>query len=453
MGALVEDASGYQGDADRLLTPATGDEVCRILREAWAARIPVTIAGARTGVTGGCCPDGGWAVSLEKLRALEIRTGSASAGAGVPLTDLHAAAQQSGQFYPPDPTEWSASAGGTIATNASGSRSFRYGSTRRWIRALAFATMDGALHRVRRGDKVDFPFTVLPAPRTTKHTAGYFLRDGLDWIDLLCGSEGTLAVVLEAELELLPQPTQLLSGVVFFPGEPPSLAAVEAWREVPQLRMLEFFDAASLELLRRKYPEAPAGARAALLVEQELDGLAGDPVDEWLERMDAAGALEDSWFGDTAQDRERFRVLRHALPELVNDIVRRNGFQKIGSDFAVPVSKNAEMMRYYRDCVEREFAGASVIFGHIGDAHVHVNLLPASAEQEAQGRELMTAFARHAVGLGGTVSAEHGLGKRKRHLLAIEYTPKEIDAMTDVKRRLDPHWLLGRGTLFDPPQS
>ena len=450
---IVEDASGYQGGADRLLAPASAEEVCGILREASAARVPVTIAGARTGVTGGCCPQEGWAISLERLRTLEIGTGSAIAGAGLALADLHSAAQQSGQFYPPDPTEWSASAGGTIATNASGSRSFLYGSTRRWIRALTFATIDGALHRVCRGDKVDFPFTALPAPRTTKHTAGYFLRNDLDWIDLLCGSEGTLAVVLEAQLALLPQPAQILTGVVFFPDEPASLAAVDAWRGVPQLRMLEFFDAASLHLLRRKYPDVPAGARAALLVEQELDSLPGDPVDEWLERLGAADALEDSWFGDTAQDRERFRVFRHALPELVNDIVRRKGFQKIGSDFAVPVSKNAEMMRFYRDSVQREFPGASVIFGHIGDAHVHVNLLPETQPQSDRGRDLMIEFARQAIALGGTVSAEHGLGKRKRNLLAFEYTPEQIDAMKDVKRRLDPHWLLGRGTLFDPPQS
>lgn len=449
----IEDASGYRGLADRILTPSSAGEVAQFLRDASASKSPVTIAGARTGVTGGCCPESGLLLSLDRFRRLDIGQGVATCGAGVPLADIHAAAQKSGQFYPPDPTEWTASLGGTIATNASGSRSFLYGSTREWLRSLTVAFMDGSIRTLTRGHLFDLPFDALPPPQTTKHTAGYYLRDGMSWVDLLCGAEGTLAVVLEAELELLPLPEKLLTGVVFFPGEAAALDAVDAWRTVPRLRMLEYFDAASLALLRRKYSDIPASARAALLIEQDLDYLPGDPIDAWLARLESASALDDSWFGETAQDRERFRAFRHALPELVNDIVRRNGFQKLGSDFAVPIAQSAGMMRFYRDAVTRCFPGASVIFGHIGDAHVHVNLLPETEAQNALGKELMLEFARHAVSLGGTVSAEHGLGKRKRHLLEIEYTPGQIEAMKAVKRQLDPHWLLGQGTLFAPPAA
>jgi FAD/FMN-containing dehydrogenase len=89
-----------------------------------------------------------------------------------------------------------------------------------------------------------------------------------------------------------------------------------------------------------------------------------------------------------------------------------------------------------------------VIFGHIGDAHVHVNILPRSPAEFESGQRLMLDFARHAVSLGGTVSAEHGLGKRKSHLLALQYTPEQIESMKQVKRRFDPHWLLNRGNLF-----
>src|SRR5262249_22631032 len=142
----------------------------------------------------------------------------------------------------------------------------------------------------------------------------------------------------------------------------------------------------------------------------------------------------------------RFRRFRHALPELVNAIVRRNGFLKLGSDYAVPIARNREMMAEYRRRLEYKFD--YVIFGHIGDAHVHVNILPASASQFKEGQDLMLDLARHAVALGGTVSAEHGLGKRKRRLLELQYTSDQIEAMKTVKRRLDPQWLLGRGTLF-----
>ena len=123
--------------------------------------------------------------------------------------------------------------------------------------------------------------------------------------------------------------------------------------------------------------------------------------------------IEASWFATSASDRERFRRFRHALPEAVNDLVRRRNLTKMGSDFAVPVARNRDMLRIYRETLEREFPGQYVIFGHIGDAHLHVNVLPANNDEWKRASGLMTGFARQAVGLGGTVSAEHGLGKRK----------------------------------------
>lgn len=449
--SYLEDASGLKGRAEEFAAPATAAELAALFSDCRRRNVPVTLSGAGTGVTGGRVPQGGCIVSLERFRRLEIHDGFAIAGAGVSLKEVHEAAQATGQFYPPDPTEWSASIGGTIATNASGSRSFHYGSTRKWIRLVEAVLMDGAVRTFRRGDLVDFPFTPLPAPKARKHTAGYPLRHGMDWLDLLCGSEGTLAAVVEAELVLLPQPRELLSGVVFFPSTSGALAAVESWRAIPQLRMLEYFDDASVQLLRSSYSEVPSNAGAALLIEQQLDSLPGDPVDDWIERIDAAGALgEQSWFGETAQDRERFRAFRHALPELVNERVRRNGFQKLNSDFAVPVEANAAMMRFYSQRLDENLPGRYVIFGHIGDAHVHVNILPETEEDAARGCALMLEFARKAVELGGAVSAEHGLGRKKRDLLPIEFDPIQIEAMKAVKRQLDPGWLLGRGVLFDP---
>jgi FAD/FMN-containing dehydrogenase len=444
----LEDASGLKGSADAVIVPATHEEVAAALREAVAKRIPITIAGAGTGVTGGKVPAGGWVISLEKLTRLEVAAGRAVAGAGVLLRDLHAAAQASGQLYPPDPTEWSASVGGTIATNASGSRSFRYGSTRAWVETLTIALMSGEVRRFTRGDKADFDFRALRAPHARKCTSGYYLREGMDWVDLFIGSEGTLGVVLEAEVRLVAAPGERLSGVVFFESEDAALQVVNEWRIINQLNMLEFLDCASLEVLRERYRDLPVGAQAALMIEQDLDGLGGDAVDLWVERLERAGGMEESWFGETPADRERFRVFRHALPEIVNDRVRQNGFQKMSSDFAVPLDRNAEMMAFYRRRLGEEFAGKHVVFGHIGDAHVHFNLMPESPEDVERGRALMVEMACEAVRLGGTVSAEHGLGKRKCHLLEIEWSAEEIERMKSVKRALDPHWLLGRGTLF-----
>jgi FAD/FMN-containing dehydrogenase len=435
-----------------VIVPADEAGVVAAVREASAAGIPLTIAGAGTGITGARVPFGGWVLSLERLNGLKAGPGYAMAGAGVLLRDVHAAAARSGQFYPPDPTETSSAIGGNIATNASGSRSFRYGSTRRWIERLRVVLAGGRVLDVGRGDAIDFDpcpdGARIRLPAVTKNTAGYLLAPGMDWIDLLAGSEGTLGVVTEARLRLLPAPPAIVAGVVFFPGDDRALDAMDAWRDIPNLRMIEYFDRPSLGLLRVRFPEIPAGAGSALLVEQELASEDDPEIDAWLDRVEQAGAFaEESWFALSASDRERFRQFRHALPELVNDTVRRGGALKMNTDYAVPLARNREMLAYYRSRLEQEFPGRYVIFGHIGDAHVHVNLFSDPADP-GHASDLLLEFARQAVALGGTVSAEHGLGKRKAHLLKLQYSPEQLEAMRAVKRRFDPQNILGRGTLW-----
>src|SRR5271157_3101217 len=296
----LEDASGQRGVADRAFAPAGISTLREILREASASQTPTTIAGARTGLTGGAVPLGGWVISLERFNQLSIRSGSARAGAGATLRQIQRDAAPSGQFFPPDPTETLASLGGAISNNASGSRSFRYGPIRRHVLALQVTLMDGRILKLSRGDKVDFPSPVVPLPNTTKHSAGYYLRPDLDWIDLFIGSEGTLGIVTEAEVRLLPAPAALLAGVVFFEHDTAALAAVRAWRSIEGLRMLEYMDTGSLNLLRMKYPEIPLGARAALLVEQELSPQPDEAaahsraVDFWSDQLTAYSGFDTS---------------------------------------------------------------------------------------------------------------------------------------------------------------
>jgi FAD/FMN-containing dehydrogenase len=451
----LTDASGFTGWAERLIVPATEAEVVETLREAVKSATPVTIAGAGSGLTGSRVPQGGWVISMERLRKLEIEPGLARVGPAISLLELRDTAARTGQFYAPDPTEITASIGGTIATNASGSRSLKYGSTRRHLRALRVALMDGTIREYHRGQKIDFEHDFgfsaphLPVPATTKYTAGYKLEPGMDWIDLFCGSEGTLGVTLEAEVALLPLPKDLFSGVIFFASDDDALKAVARWRPIPELRMMEYADRRSLDMLRGRYPEIPKSAQAALLIEAE-----GDDVEAWEARLTAAHALIDaSWFAVGAKDRERFRAFRHSLPELVVDTMRRRGFLNMGTDYAVPIARNGEMLAFYRKRLEQELPDSYIIFGHIGDAHLHVNMLPATQAEADIATRLLREFAEHAVELGGTVSAEHGLGKRKAKLLELQYSQEEIDAMRRVKQRLDPQWLLGRGTLFAPLQS
>jgi FAD/FMN-containing dehydrogenase len=430
----ITDASGYPGRAEQVFTPDDEAGVAAILKKASAEKAPVTPIGALTGVVGGAVPESGWGLSLARLRRLEIRPGRAIVGAGVLLRDVQSAAAASGQFYAPDPTENTSSIGGNIAANASGSRSFCYGATRDHVLRLRVGLMDGSMLEIPRGQPVEFFLPAIPRPNTTKHSAGYLLMPRMDYVDLFVGSEGTLGVVTEAELQLLPAPGELLGGVVFFKAEAAALDAVERWRPVKGLRMLEYLDRASLQMM--DLPHA-----AALMIEQEGDA-----------DLDMTGALEDdSWFAMSASDRERFRQFRHALPERVNARIRRTGFLKLSTDYAVPLDKTRDILATYRAVLDPEFAGRYVIFGHIGDAHLHINTFPETPPEFERAKELMTELARAAVALGGTVGAEHGLGKRKAHLLAIQYTPPQIQAMRDVKTHFDPDWLLSRGTLFGEP--
>ncbi len=451
LAPYLEDSSGYRGSAEQVFLPSNLDDLAEIVQACRTRKIPLTLAGAGTGLTGARVPHGGWVVSLERFRHIEIEAGKARCGAGVILSDLHAAAARSKQFLGPNPTETSASIGGVIGTNAGGARSFRYGPLRPQTLSLKVMLMDGRQLHVNRGDRVDFPFHPIHVPASTKNSAGYFLQPGLEWIDLFSGSEGTLGIVTEAELKLFPEPPAILSGVVFFPSADTALDAVEGWRLVPELRFLEFMDAHSLTLLRARYPEIPPGAGAALLIEQNLSSQEDEEIDLWTARLAQAGAFaDDSWFGFTAADRERFREFRHTLPSIVLDLARHNGFPKFGTDFAVPLARNRDLFAYYIQRCDEVLPEQYVIFGHIGDANVHVNLLPTTPEQAEATGELMLDFARYVVSLGGTVAAEHGIGKLKTDLLKLMYSPEEIDAMRDVKRHLDPDWLLGRGTIFEP---
>ncbi len=427
----VSDASGYTGQADRVFTPRDEEELARILVRASSESVPVTILGALTGLAGGAVPQGGWAVSMAQFRKLEIRAAKARVGTGVLLKEVQAAAAASGQFYAPDPTESTSSIGGNIAANASGSRSFRYGATRSHVQALRVVHMDGRIQEYRRGEKLDFDVPTIALPRTRKHSAGYRLEPGMDFVDLFVGSEGTLVVVTEAELQLLPAPGEILGGVVFFPSEEAALDAVDRWRPTPGLRMLEFLDSRSMKVM-----DLPYGSAVLAEIEGEAD-------------LDMTGALEnESWFGSSPADRERFRQFRHRLPERIHERLRRAGFVVLATDYAVPLERNRDILAMYRSELTKNFDDRFVMFGHIGDAHVHTEVLPETQKEWERGVEIAVALAREVVRMGGTVGAEHGLGKRKAHLLSIQYGTAEIEAMRSVKRRFDPQQLLGQGNLF-----
>ena len=505
----LRDESRRTGRAEAVAFPASPADVRQALDLARTRNWPVTLQGGRTGLTGGAVPDGGLILNLSRLqRVLDLRHDPATdrffitVQPGIVLQELRrqvrarsfnttgwsAAARQAlvrfqaaaPQFFPPDPTESTATLGGMVACNASGACSLRYGATRGYVAGLHLLTVDGdalELHRGReRAAHRQFTLTTAtgrrlagPLPAYTlpevKNAAGYFAADDMELVDLFIGSEGTLGVFTEIELRLIPEPAARWGLLAVFPDEITALRFVRAIRATADIlpAALEFFDARALNLLRRErghltalaaLPALPPAFHTAVYLEfhgtedevsTALEATAG-------EIAAGGGSSADAWLADTAHDLEKFKDFRHALPEAINRLIderqrRAPGVTKLGTDMAVPDAALENVLaRYHRDLAA---AGLDyVIFGHIGNNHLHVNILPETPAQYQQGLELYLAWARDIVRLGGTVSAEHGIGKLKAAMLEVMFGAAGLAQLRAVKRIFDPAGRLNRGNLF-----
>ena len=467
--SFLSDASFIRdGYAERVVLPESVDEVAEVLAAANRERTPVTISGAGTGTVGGRVAFGGIVLGTDRLNHIKSIDVDAAGGgrgvaeAGVILADFQRAVDQKGLLYPPDPTERGAYLGGTVATNASGARTFKYGPTRNYIERLKVVLASGQTLDLRRGEKniLKIPVPNYHAPATRKNAAGYFVSANMDTLDLFIGSEGTLGVVCEIETRLIPKPQGLLSGVVFFANEADVLAFVTEARALSlqhraevktgelNARALEFFDHESLNFLRQKYAEVPKDAVGAIFFEQETtDKTEESLLNEWLGLLDRHNAFSDSWFATNEQDQARLREFRHQLPVLMNEWFAHYRQRKVSTDMAVPDEAFAGLFRLYQDTL-RASGLRYTIFGHIGDNHVHVNILPRDENEGARAREFYVQFLKYAASVGGTLSAEHGVGKLKRDYLRLFYTDDELRQMAAVKKILDPNGILGRGNIF-----
>jgi len=508
LAAFLEDAAHFPGGhADGVIVATSEADVAGALR----SRRAILPIGAQSSLTGGATPMGETILTTSRLNHIgAIGDDWVRVQAGVRLADLDAALAAAGKYYPPVPTFMGAFVGGTVATNAAGAATFKYGTTRDWVRALTIVLPDGNVLDVERGAvRASRAFEIAVSNRTItvqvpryrlpavpKCSAGYFAAPEMDLIDLFIGSEGTLGVVTSVTLRVLPSRPAVCLVFVPFDDRDGALrlaatlrdAARETWRTGDargiDVAAIEHMDARCLALLREDGADRacgvtiPAAASIALLVTLELPtettaaqafediGRARDrdapdtPLVRLCRALDAAGVLDRAHVavpGDTAR-RQQLLTLREAVPAGVNARVGRAKqsidarIAKTAADMIVPFDRVAELMTIYDEEFRRRGLDAAV-WGHISDGNLHPNVIPRSMADVESGRDAIVAFGRAVRELGGSPLAEHGVGRNptKQLLLRDMYGDEGIDQMRAVKRAIDPEWKMAPGVLFPRP--
>ncbi|MGE5431160.1 MAG: FAD-binding oxidoreductase [Syntrophomonadaceae bacterium] len=476
----LSDAANVKGFCDAVYFPENENGVKEALKSALAKNAPVTVSGNGTGLTGARVPKGGVVISTEKMnKILEINKEEKYAliQPAVILKDFQEMVESQGLFYPPDPTERNCFIGATAATNSSGARTFKYGPTRNYVLELRVVLSNGETLHLTRGKekaeglkldlkteegsliKLDIPDYSMPQ---TKHAAGYFCKPGMDAIDLFIGSEGTLGVITELKLKLLDLPENIMSAVIFFDKEDDALGFIARARNLSyetradsdinglDAQGLEYFDFHSLKFMRDEYPQIPGSARAAVWFEQEITSENEETLfEKWMELIaEFNGNEETAWFASNKSDLKRFKDFRHAISWKVSEYIARKGITKVGTDIAVP---DEVFNNFYHEIKNKvEEAGLNyIIYGHFGNSHAHLNMLPEDQDQFKEAKKLYMEICRRAVELKGTVSAEHGIGKLKKEYLMMMYGEENIKQMARLKTSLDPNKILGLGNIFD----
>jgi FAD/FMN-containing dehydrogenase len=438
------DASGLVLVPEAVARPQTVQDVQEVVRACARDRISLTCAGAQTSTTAASITDRGTLLSLRGLDSIsdvdeESRTIRVGAGALVGAIKRTAAA--SGLLFAPDPTsEEECTVGGAIACNASGARTFKYGATRRHVKALKVVLASGDLVDLRRSE-------------LEKNTVGYaFAHDPIDWF---IGSEGTLGIVVEAELSLLPLPAKVVGVAALFPSEDSALDFVVAARESSTVtpRCIEYFDGKAVEIARESASarDIPSEASAMVYIEEEAQQEMENTLVRWAELIETTDAtIEPLIFEGEAQLREA-RKIRHSIPTTMNERgtqQRHNGGRKMSTDWAVPYRLLGDAITAARGMAVEAGIDQAVIYGHAGNGHPHQNFIARDASEVHTIEGVIERTLKLVVRMGGTVAAEHGIGKIKRRWLPLQMNELQVSMMTAVKRELDPLGILAPGNIL-----
>jgi len=417
---------------DGVAMPADTAQVAAVVRACRARGVAVVASGAGTGTVAGAVPfAGGVVVSFARMaRILSIDPDDRCAVVqpGLLNGDLQQALHPHGLFWAPDPSSADrCTIGGNLACNAGGPRAVKYGATRDNVLGLVAVTGTGEV--IRCGG----PWT--------KDATGY------DLTHLIVGSEGTLALIVEATLRLAPRPRAQAGLRVFYRDAASAAAAVSRLMRQPQVpAMLEFMDASAIALLRRNGSEVP-DAGAMLLVEADGDD---DTLPAALQALASAAGGDGMLELDVALDgaaRDRLWAARRALSPALRSIAPG----KINEDVVVPVSRIPGLVAAVEALSARHVLPI-VVFGHAGNGNLHVNIMyhPDDAAQTRRAHAALEELFAQVIALGGTLSGEHGIGTAKRAWMDRAFDPATLAAMRAIKAALDPDGILNPGKVLPP---
>jgi glycolate oxidase len=443
--AYATDVSGIHHVPGHLARPAEREVLLEVLREAASRRLSVTPAGAQTSTTGASvAPEDGLLLStaaLKRVIDIDVAARTARVEPGVVLGDLNSQLASEGLFFAPDPTsENEATIGGSIACNASGARTLMYGPTRGHVRALTVALADGSLLELRR-------------PGLDKNTVGFTpVHDPVDWF---VGSEGTLGVIVEAEVSLLPLPSSVVGLGIPFPDQSSALAFVVAARLSPRLhpRCLEYFDQTAFGFAREAHGGGAWQGVEGTMVYLEEAGEDEPDFEGWLELAEAHGADAEAIavFDDESSLREARRI-RHACPAAMHEMTGpyiAAGGRRISTDWAVPLERVDEALQRSAQIAAAHGIAAPVTYGHLGNGHPHQNWVGQSPDHVRQIEAAVEETLKTVVlPFGGTVAAEHGIGKLKARWLPLQVNRHQLALMRALKAEFDPEGRMAPGNVL-----
>lgn len=494
---LLSDESRFTlGIPNAVYFPESENELQDLIKDLHKKRQTITFSGARTGITGGAVPTEKCALisfsKFNKIKKIKVEENRAflTCDPGITLKEISSFLEKPDNwpyhvsgvenlksdswFYAPDPTEMTAQLGGTIATNASGARSFKFGATRDSIESLSVILASGEKINISKSKSVfqdnnlifhtdsDNKILLKKASYNSpniKNASGYFSSPKMNEIDLFIGSEGTLGAISSATL-ILQKKLPAIAGLSFFSSPIDAFSFADYLRSRDEITAIEYFDETALpflienrSLLTHKLSDFPDSSSCAIYWEYSSVIPFTSVSETWEHNLlKCNSSLFKTWSGYTKKEKELLKQFRHSVPELVNTLIgdyKKNSptIRKISSDTAVPAKHFNELYDSYNDLLKKSNL-KYLSFGHLGNYHLHFNIIPKTENEMNEALSIYKEMMKIAISFNGTISAEHGIGKIKKEYLKLMFEEKGVSEMERIKRTFDPLNQLNPETLF-----